>query len=131
MIPMTPLPNEPPTILIVDDYPANLRVLLDSLKTSGWKVIVATNGESALRQANFAAPDAILLDVMMPDMDGHQVLTSLRNEPSTAHIPFIFMTARAAEDDIRQGIELGADHYIIKPFRHKLLLEAIEAMVVK
>ena len=129
MIPMTPISNEPPTILIVDDYPANLRVLLDSLKTSGWKVIVATNGESALRQANFAAPDAILLDVMMPDMDGFDTCRRLKQQANTKNIPDIFMTALSDIIDKLNGFQAGGVDYITKPFDMYELTARIKAHV--
>jgi CheY-like chemotaxis protein len=119
------------TILVIDDEGVLREELVELLMFAGYDAVGAENGKTGITYAIQHHPDVILCDVMMPDVDGHQVLTSLRKEPSTAHIPFIFMTARAADDDIQQGMELGANRYITKPFRHRALLDAIEAMVVK
>ncbi|MBF0100122.1 MAG: diguanylate cyclase [Desulfobacterales bacterium] len=113
---MTFTPTESPTILIVDDYPINLRVLLDSLKGSGCKPLVARNGESALKQADFAKPDIILLDVMMPGIDGFETCRQLKQQESTKQIPVIFMTALSETIDKIKGFEVGGIDYITKPF---------------
>ena len=82
------------TILVVDDHPMNLRVLLDSLREQGYRILIARNGEGALRQATIASPDLILLDVMMPPgIDGFETCRRLKQQESTKEIPVIFMTA--------------------------------------
>lgn len=103
-------------ILVVDDTPANIRILGEELKSS-YELIVATNGESALKRAlSDNAPDLILLDIMMPDMNGYEVCRRLKADDRTRNIPVIFITAMSAEEDETKGLELGAVDYICKPF---------------
>lgn len=86
-------PARKPTVLIVDDTPATLGVLFDLLSTAGFDVLVAENGASAIQRAVYAQPGLILLDVLMPDMDGFATCMKLKAHPDTQHIPVIFMTA--------------------------------------
>jgi putative two-component system response regulator len=103
-------------ILLVDDEPANLEMLIEVLEMK-YEVIVAINGERALRLATAAPqPDLILLDVVMPGMDGHEVCRRLKADPHTAHIPVIFLSAKSDDDAIHKGLELGAVAYLAKPF---------------
>lgn len=103
-------------ILIVDDEPANLEALIAILETE-YQVVIALNGEGALRQASSnPKPDLILLDVVMPDIDGYTVCHRLRSDPATARIPVIFITSMNAVDDEQRGLDLGAMDYIVKPF---------------
>lgn len=103
------------TILVVDDTPENIDVLTGILKTD-YKVKAALNGLTALKIAmGKQKPDLILLDVMMPDMDGHEVCKILKNDPNTAHIPVIFVTAKSEVEDEQKGFNLGAVDYITKP----------------
>ena len=105
------------TILIVDDEPTNLSLLTHLLR-SEYHVRAANSGESALRAAaSEPRPDLILLDVMMPGMDGYEVLTRLRENPATKHIPVIFLTALAEEEDEEHGLLAGAADYITKPIK--------------
>lgn len=112
---MSPSPSRQ-RILIVDDIPANIRILGEGLK-SDYDIIVAVDGEAALRRA-FSAhpPDLILLDIMMPGMDGYEVCKKLKADERTKDIPVIFITARNAVEDETKGLELGAVDYIRKPF---------------
>lgn len=104
-------------ILIVDDEATNLRVIGNLLGTS-YQVAVANNGQKALELAQQEPqPDLILLDIMMPDIDGYQVCKQLKNESNTAHIPIIFLTAKDEDKDEAKGLELGAVDFITKPFR--------------
>lgn len=104
------------TILIVDDTPTNIQ-LLNSMLREQYKVKAATNGEKALKIAcTEPQPDIILLDIMMPDMDGYEVCRQLKSSPLTAAIPVIFITAKSAVEDEQQGFALGAVDYITKPF---------------
>jgi DNA-binding NtrC family response regulator len=105
------------TILIVDDTPANIGVLLDNLAGLGYKVLVARNGESALEKVTQEWPDLILLDIMMPGMDGFEVCGKLKNDPETKDIPVIFMTALSETSDKVKGFNAGAVDYITKPFQ--------------
>jgi two-component system, sensor histidine kinase and response regulator len=109
-------------ILIVDDIPRNLQVLGSILSESGFGVSVASSGRSALEAIASQAPDVILLDIQMPDMDGYEVCRQLKANPDTAHIPVIFLTARTEIDDIVRGFEQGAVDYITKPFISQELL---------
>jgi len=105
------------TILIVDDIPANLSVMVDHLEGHGFQVLVAQDGEEALQRSEFANPDLILLDVMMPGMDGFEVCRRLKLNPATQQIPVIFMTALTDTGSTVAGFEAGAVDYITKPFR--------------
>ncbi|MCC7166159.1 MAG: response regulator [Rhodospirillales bacterium] len=114
--------SERRTILIVDDTPGNIAVVSGMLKDS-YKTKVATNGEKALALANAAdgRPDLILLDIMMPGMDGYEVCRRLKADPATADIPVIFLTAKTETDDEEQGFAVGAVDYIHKPFTPPLV----------
>ena len=118
-----PPPSEPsedpelllPRILVVDDSPMNLRMLIQFLRLD-FKILVATNGAVALELAQHERPDLILLDVVMPEMDGRDVCRALKGDPRTSHIPVIFVTGKSDEIDEMEGFELGAVDYITKPF---------------
>ena len=104
------------TLLLVDDVPANIKVLIEALEDE-YEIIIATNGERALRWAESAQPpDLILLDIMMPEMDGYEVCRRLKANSATSDIPVIFVTAMHEEDDERRGLELGAVDYVHKPY---------------
>lgn len=115
------------TILIVDDNPTNLNVLFDCLNESGFQTLVALNGNDALNRADYALPDIILLDVMMPGMDGFETCRKLRDQKSTADIPVIFMTALSDTNDKVEGFNCGAVDYICKPFQQEEVLARITA----
>ncbi|MDX2099153.1 MAG: response regulator [Leptolyngbyaceae cyanobacterium bins.59] len=116
----------PSTILIVDDTPANLNVLFDFLRDSGFKVLVAQSGKSALQKVEYAKPDLILLDILMPDMDGFETCQILKSQPSTQDTPIIFMTALSETVDKVKGLRLGAVDYITKPFQQEEVLARIQ-----
>ena len=105
------------TILIIDDTPANIGVLHDSLLELGHKVLVARNGASGIETAKHAFPDLILLDVMMPEMDGFETCAELKENSDTSEIPIIFMTALSETEDKVRGFDAGAVDYITKPFQ--------------
>ena len=109
--------NENEALLLVDDNPTNLQVLYQTLETTGCKLLVAKNGEAALAIAQKAAPDLILLDIMMPGIDGFEVCRRLKNNPDTASIPVIFLSALTDTKDKVQGLQLGAVDYVSKPFQ--------------
>ena len=104
-------------ILIVDDAPANLELLRKLMSEQGYQVYVALSGERALAIAQRAQPDLILLDVVMPDMDGFETCQQLKQNPLTQRIPVIFMSARSDTDDVVAGFDIGAVDYIAKPLR--------------
>ena len=117
------------TILIVDDTPQNLTVLGELLKPH-YRIRAANSGERALRVASSdPRPDIILLDVMMPEMDGHEVFRRLRADESTRQIPVIFITAMSATEDEQLGLELGAVDYITKPFNPAIVLARVRTQL--
>lgn len=109
-------------VLIVDDVPDNLSVLHDALDESGYIVLVATNGESALQRAAQALPDIVLLDAVMPGMDGFEVARRLKAHPETAHIPIIFMTGLTETEHVVAAFGAGGVDYVTKPIRAQEVL---------
>ncbi len=105
-----------PIILMVDDVPKNLQVLGNILSKEGYKISAALNGEQALNILDKATPDLILLDIMMPGLNGFEVMKKIQNDKKAKEIPVIFLTAKTEKEDVIQGIELGAVDYITKPF---------------
>ena len=118
-------------ILVIEDELEIRANLLDLLDMEGYVAIGADNGITGLIGALEHHPDIILCDVMMPELDGHEVLAALRQEPETALTPFIFLTALADKGDIRQGMKLGADDYITKPFVCGEVIDAINIRLQK
>jgi signal transduction histidine kinase len=112
-------------ILIVDDTPTNLGVLFDFLADSGFKVLVARDGESAIQKVEYALPDLILLDVLMPGMDGFETCRCLKGNQATKDIPVVFMTALTETVDKIRGLNLGAVDYITKPLQHEEVLARV------
>jgi len=106
---------EPGTILIVDDTPANLAFLSDALDQVGYKVLVAANGYNAIDQLQYITPDLILLDILMPGLDGFETCRRLKTSHATRDIPVVFMTALDGTEDIVRGFDLGAVDYVTKP----------------
>ena len=105
------------SILLVDDNPTNLQVLFQTLEGVECKLLIAKNGQGALAIAAKALPDLILLDIMMPDIDGYEVCRQLKTDPATANIPVIFLSALGDTEDKVKGLHLGAVDYITKPFQ--------------
>ncbi len=122
---MSPTSPEMGKILIVDDTPANISVLLEYLDRQGCTVLVARDGESALEHAHYAHPDLILLDIMMPGLDGYETCRRLKAEAATRAIPVIFMTALSDTEDKVRGFGAGAVDYITKPFQHEEVLARV------
>ncbi|WP_315786551.1 ATP-binding response regulator [Fischerella sp. JS2] len=118
--------NQKGVILIVDDTPTNLEMLFDFLGDSGFTVLVAEDGESAIARAEYAPPDLILLDILMPEMDGFETCRRLKGNELTKDIPIIFMTALSDTVDKVKGLNLGAVDYITKPLQHEEVLARIE-----
>lgn len=114
------------TILVVDDKASVRQLLQEYLREQGFEVVVAANGREALYSARHSRPDLILLDIMMPEMDGFEFLRRHRQEKST---PVIIITAREEETDAVLGLELGADDYVIKPFRMRELVSRVRAVL--
>jgi len=113
------------TILVVDDNPENLSILGTVLAESNRSLYFAKNGAFALNIVKKKHPDLILLDIMMPDMDGFEVCRQLKQDAKWAEIPIIFLTAKTEKDDVIAGLELGAVDYVTKPFNKKELLTRV------
>jgi len=118
-------------VLIIEDMDALREEIMDTLRFEGFEVLGAENGIKGVELATEHLPDVILCDVMMPQMDGYETLRILRQQPPTAMIPFIFLTAKADKGDMRHGMELGADDYLTKPFTVAELLGAIQGRLQK
>ncbi|BCL37720.1 sensor histidine kinase [Nostoc sp. MS1] len=118
--------TRPVHILLVDDNPNNLKVLSEAIQGYGWKALMATDGESAIEQTEYAIPDLILLDVMMPGIDGFETCRRLKANPITENIPIIFMTALADAKDKVKGLEIGAVDYITKPFQQEEVIARLK-----
>ena len=115
------IPEREDKILLVDDNTTNLQLLHETLDGQGYRLLIAKNGKTALAIARKANPDLILLDIMMPEMDGYEVCRRLKSDGKTDRIPVIFITALADEDDEAKGLALGAVDYITKPFNPELV----------
>ena len=117
------------TILVIDDEPELVKLLDYNLTKAGYLVLSAKDGENGLAAARKHSPDAIILDVMMPGLDGWEVCKRLRTDPSTSAIPILMLTAKAEEGDRVLGLELGADDYVTKPFGVRELLARVKALL--
>ncbi|MBC8103313.1 MAG: response regulator [Cytophagales bacterium] len=119
------------TILVVDDEPALLRLMEFLLTRQGYHLITASNGEEALEVIRARRPDLIVMDIMMPKLDGYQVTEALRADPDPglAAIPILMLSAKAQDEDIARGLEVGGEAYITKPFDPELLAVAVAAML--
>jgi DNA-binding response OmpR family regulator len=117
------------TILVIDDEPELVKLLDYNLSKAGYLVLSAKDGESGLAAARKHAPDAIILDVMMPGLDGWEVCKRLRQDPSTSALPVLMLTAKGDEGDRVLGLELGADDYVTKPFGVRELLARVKALL--
>jgi DNA-binding response OmpR family regulator len=111
-----------PKILVVDDEPDAVELIAFNLKAAGCEVVTAADGAEALRKAKALLPDLIVLDLMLPEVDGLEVCKILRRDPATAALPIVMLTAKAGEIDRVLGLELGADDYVTKPFSPRELV---------
>ena len=109
--------REPPLILVVDDVPDNIDILQMRLESQGYDVIAAADGEQALAVVHERLPDLVLLDIMMPGMDGYQTIQEIRSMPRFASLPIVAVTAKAMKGDRQKCIEAGASDYVAKPVR--------------
>ena len=116
-------------ILVVDDEQDILDLVSYNLKKEGYNVVAVTSGEEAISAARSASPDLVLLDLMLPGVDGLEVCKTLKYDPQTNRIPIIMITAKGEESDIITGLELGADDYIAKPFSPKVLIARVRAVL--
>lgn len=123
--------HEPPKILIVDDEPFNVDYLEQELQDRGYQTVSATNGQAALEQVTSETPDLVLLDIMMPIMDGFGALAHLKADPHTHDLPVIIISAMSDMASITRGIQQGAEDYLPKPFDETLLHARISASLEK
>jgi CheY-like chemotaxis protein len=132
-----PPPPPPPSsqaglhILVADDDPLVTDILRHKLSSRGYRVTVAADGREALERIAQGRPDAILLDAMMPMVDGYEVLRRLRADPALAAVPVIMLTARKQEGDIVSALELGADDFVVKPFIPEELLSRLGRLLAR
>ena len=117
-----------PRILLVDDEPDLVQLVSVRLKNAGYEVTVAYDGHQALDQAKLSKPDLIILDLMLPKLDGYKVCRSLKLDEKTKGIPILIFTARAQAEDIKLATECGADAYLTKPFEAQILLDKLKEL---
>jgi two-component system phosphate regulon response regulator PhoB len=117
------------TILAVDDEEDILELVRFNLSREGYEVLCATSGENTLKMIGKVSPDLLILDLMLPGIDGLDVAKILKGDPKTIDIPIIMLTAKGGEADIVTGLELGADDYITKPFSPRILIARVRAML--
>ncbi|MCK4882171.1 MAG: response regulator, partial [Candidatus Omnitrophica bacterium] len=118
-------------ILIIDDEPDMVYAVQMRLETSGYQVVTALDGNEGLEKARKENPDLIILDVMLPNLDGYKISRMLKFDEKYKNIPIIMFTARGQRDDIKLGYEVGVDVYLVKPFEWKVLLEEINKLLDK
>ncbi|HUQ38949.1 MAG TPA: response regulator [Acidimicrobiales bacterium] len=117
------------TVLVVDDDPVIQKLLQVNFEMEDYLVLVAGDGEEGLGMARAERPDIVLLDIMMPKMNGLEVASALKGDPGTADIPIILLSAKAQGTDLQAGQDTGADEYITKPFDPLELLERVKALL--
>ncbi len=118
-------------ILVIEDDPATSRLVDYSLRHAGYQVITSSNGLEGLRKAHSESPDLVILDVMLPGMDGFEICHRLKSEPSTAGLPILMFSAKAQEIDKKTGIKVGADEYLTKPSPPAEIVRCVERLLAK
>lgn len=118
-------------ILIVEDEESLLKLESILLTTKGYIVQGVANGIAALEAIAEAPPDLVLLDVMLPGLDGFEVCQQIKSNPRTSHIPVILLTAKKSPEDVARGKEVGADQYITKPFKSSMVVASIEGLLAE
>jgi DNA-binding response OmpR family regulator len=116
-------------VLVVDDNEDSLRIVESILRSAGFEVCVARDGKQGLEIAEASVPELIILDIMMPVMDGVEALHRLRDSPRTSRIPVILLTAKTQDEDVIAGYQTGADYYMTKPFTAKQLLYGVRLVL--
>ena len=116
-------------ILVVDDEPELVKAMQIRIELAGYEILVACNGREGLAKAHKEKPDLIILDLMLPKMDGYKVCAMLKHDARYMKIPIIMLTARAQESDEKLGYECGADDFITKPFQHEAVLAKIKELL--
>jgi twitching motility two-component system response regulator PilG len=118
-------------ILIVEDEESLLKLESILLTSKGFEVKGVTNGRAALEEIQKSHPDLVLLDIMLPEMDGFEVCKKIKDDPQTREIPVIMLTAKKTREDMEKGKEVGADCYITKPFKSAMVIETIQRYISK
>lgn len=116
-------------VLAIDDENDILLIIKSALHGEGYDVVTATNGYDGLALAEDAAPDLIILDIMMPEMDGFEVLKQLKENEKTAQIPIVILTGMSSKEKIREAIDKGIDYYIVKPFDYQDLVSKVKIAI--
>ena len=116
-------------ILVIEDDPATLRLIDYSLRHEGYQVLMASNGLDGLRKVHNEEPDLIILDVMLPGMDGFEICHHLRSEPDIAQLPILMLSAKAQEIDKDTGLKVGADDYLAKPADPSEIVRRVESLL--
>ena len=116
-------------MLVIDDDPVILKLLKVNFEIEGFEVLSALDGREGLAQAKGQRPNVVISDIMMPGLDGLQVLSALKDDPDTEDLPVILLSARAQVADVQRGMELGADDYVTKPFDPLELIDRVNAIV--
>jgi DNA-binding response OmpR family regulator len=119
------------SVLVVDDDPVILRLLQVNFELEGIGVVLAVDGEEGLKLAQSDPPDLVISDIMMPKVNGLELLAALRSSPDTAAMPVILLSAKAQVADVQRGLELGADDYITKPFDPLELIDRVYKVLAK
>lgn len=120
-----------PTVLVVEDDPTILQLLEVNFEMEGFTVLPAVDGAAGLEAARASVPDIIVSDVMMPNMSGVEMVAALKEDPATAGIPVILLSAKAQGGDIRSGLDAGADEYVTKPFEPLDLIDRVNALLAR
>jgi CheY-like chemotaxis protein len=116
-------------VLVADDDPVILRLIQVNLELEGYQVLTANNGEEAVETATAEHPDLVILDIMMPRMDGYQACEQLKADAATRNIPIVFLSAKAQQADIEKGKSYGVQEYLTKPFDPTELLDVVDRLV--
>jgi two-component system sensor histidine kinase/response regulator len=116
-------------VLAIDDENDVLLIIRSALHAEGYEVVTANNGYDGLALAEDASPDLIILDIMMPEMDGFEVLEQLKENERTAHIPIVILTGVSSKDKIREALNKGIDYYIVKPFDYQDLVSKVKLAI--
>jgi DNA-binding response OmpR family regulator len=120
-----------PRILVVEDHPLIAELIETRLRIEGLRPTKALGGADAIARLDSETFDLVILDIMMPDVDGYQVLAHIRNSETTRHLPVIFLTARSSPDDVERGLRMGADHYMTKPFSGADLVRRVKILLAE
>jgi DNA-binding response OmpR family regulator len=118
-------------VLVVDDDPVILELLRINFEMEGFEVVSACDGRAGLERAVADAPDLVISDIMMPNVDGLQMLAQIRAEPAIAGLPVVLLSAKAQQTEVQAGLDLGADDYVTKPFDPLELLDRVNALLAK